>query len=102
MAPRPGFEPGTFRLGGGHSIRLSYRGAASDHFNAPSQRVQVSVLTMMLGIPYDRRGCEKLGIILNRLLRENGWRPLKLGLRGGVRYPEVLTVAASLSSSSGI
>ncbi len=26
LVPRPGFELGTFRLGGGRSIQLSYRG----------------------------------------------------------------------------
>ena len=26
LAPRTGFEPAAYRLGGGHSIQLSYRG----------------------------------------------------------------------------
>ena len=28
MVPTPGIEPGTYRLGGGRSIRLSYEGGA--------------------------------------------------------------------------
>ena len=31
MAPRAGFEPATYRLGGGCSIRLSYRGQEAEY-----------------------------------------------------------------------